>query len=423
MEKGKVLFYGAGEHAAMIYRHAVRKCAAYGEPAAFIDRDVYKQGHDLFGLPVISWEDAQKRYGDDFFIYVTGNEKAAPEILGFLQEQGIQKERIINWEPVEKRLGCWANGSLWGIAPSANKITYTCCCPSLSDFVFHNLADRLEFSHDTATAPDSVQKAIQIFLTRTELEDSGGLCTDCTDYKIKYYYKERRFHKIHFGGVGYCNFRCRYCLYNYPEYYPKNTYEPYDIYPDILKQIEQTGYTDDDTIISIATGEFSISEAGRRFISMALEYNHPIMILTNAYIFSQEAAQALDHSGIILCSVDAGTPESFQKVKGVDGFDRVSENLQKYAEHGPVSLKYILLEGANDSLEDLEGFIQLADKVAVRVSMTRDYFAKGIFPEQTLKFMARFVSHFRKQGKLNMDLSAVVRLGEAERLSQMLEEL
>lgn len=60
MEKKKVLFYGAGEHGVMIYRHAVRKSAPYGAPVAFIDADSCKQGHRLFELPIISWENAKK---------------------------------------------------------------------------------------------------------------------------------------------------------------------------------------------------------------------------------------------------------------------------------------------------------------------------------------------------------------------------
>lgn len=126
---------------------------------------------------------------------------------------------------------------------------------------------------------------------------------------------------------------------------------------------------------------------------------------------------------MIYCSVDAGTVETFRKVKGVDGFDRVCENLREYAKHGPVILKYILLDGINHTDQDLKGFFKLADEVAVRVELTRDFLdSTSLFSDHALEFAARFITHFRNTGKLSMN-RAFFRSDEEERLNKLLEEL
>lgn len=151
--------------------------------------------------------------------------------------------------------------------------------------------------------------------------------------------------------------------------------------------------------------------------------NYPVALFTNAYVYCPEAAEAIENSGMIFCDTDAGTPKSFRTVKGVDGFKRVSENLKEYAKHGPVCMKYILLDGYNDSPEDLEGFFELADEVAMRVALTRDYLKPNeVFSDQALHFAAKFIQHFQQNGKINIDLNVFAHVGEREKLDQILKE-
>ena len=210
-------------------------------------------------------------------------------------------------------------------------------------------------------------------------------------------------------------------MYNHDDFKPV-TYHQYPVLAEILFRLEENGYIDENTVIKMSNGEFSINEAGNHLAEVAGKY--PLMVFTNAYIFSPQAAKSIENSGMILCSVDAGTRETFHKVKGVDGFERVSENLKEYAKHGSVALKYILLEGVHDTAADLEGFFKLADEAAVRVDLTRDFMDSTTrFSDHTLEFAARFIKHFRDQGKLNMSMSAFVRSGEGERLNKFLEEV
>lgn len=423
----RVLFYGAGEHAALIYRHACRKSAPYGEPVAFIDRDPYKQGHELFRLPIISWEDAQKRYGEDFYIYITSNEKVTPEILGFLQESGITPERIINYEPVEKRMGCGVAEAFFSPRPIGNKMGFFACDTSASNLSFQSAGGELDVFYlcaEDAVRGANIHTAVKFMWERAERiagENARAPHSKCVNRRVQYLFKDRKIRTVNFAGTGPCNFKCSYCLYNHNDFQPI-TYRQYPVLAEILLRLEENGYIDENTVIKMSNGEFSINEEGNHLAELSGKY--PLMVFTNAYIFSPQAAKAIENSGMILCSVDAGTRETFHTVKGVDGFDCVSKNLKEYAKHGPVALKYILLDGENDTETDLEGFFNLADEVAVRVDLTRDFMDSTTrFSDHTLEFAARFIKHFRNNGKLNMSMSAFVRSGEGERLNKFLEEV
>lgn len=424
MEKKKVLFYGAGEHGAMLYRYAAQKSVSYGTPVAFIDRDLYKQGHLLFDLPVISWEEAKGRYGNDFYIYITGNEMIAPEMLGFLAEQGVKQERIINYEPVEKRLGCGIAETFLCIRSIGETIDFCSCNRAADNLAFESVEDRFAVPYEKAASPEVVHKAVkfaQDSAQRIALGDREGMHTCCVDMRTQWYFKNRRLRTVNFTGTGPCNFKCDYCLLKHSDF-KKINYQQYAVFTKILQQLESSGAIGSDAVMKVSSGEFSISEVGNHFVELAGKY--PCLLLTNAYRYSPQAAKALENSGMILSSVDAGTATTFQKIKGVDGFEQVSENLRTYAQHGPVTLKYILLDGVNDTEADLEGFFALADQVATRIDFTRDFMdASARFSDRALWFAARFISHFRNQGKLNMSMSAFVRSGEKEKLDRFLAEV
>ena len=95
MEKRKVVFYGAGEHADLIFNSAKLKIVDR-ELIAFVDKDPLKQGETTKGLPIISFLNVVELYGENFDIYITANERSAPDIIGFLIEQGVDIRRILN---------------------------------------------------------------------------------------------------------------------------------------------------------------------------------------------------------------------------------------------------------------------------------------------------------------------------------------
>ena len=88
--------------------------------------------------------------------------------------------------------------------------------------------------------------------------------------------------------------------------------------------------------------------------------------MTNASKFDDYLADCISGGRCIICvSVDAGTHETYAKVKGIDCFEKVRDNLKKYSniDRGVVALKYIFLPNVNDNEDDIMGFIELCCKL------------------------------------------------------------
>jgi molybdenum cofactor biosynthesis enzyme MoaA len=96
-------------------------------------------------------------------------------------------------------------------------------------------------------------------------------------------------------------------------------------------------------------------------------------INTNAVIFKTEFAEGLFSNRIqLLISADAGSPEVYKAIKGVDYFTSVWENIKKYnnaclnnngLDYGQVYVKFIL---QTENKNDIQNIINMCKKNNVR---------------------------------------------------------
>ena len=121
-------------------------------------------------------------------------------------------------------------------------------------------------------------------------------------------------------------------------------------------------------------GEITVSPYRNEILDYWISRNFQGMIFTNGFIYNEKIACLLEQGLINLnVSLDAGTKETFAKVKGVDCFSRVIDNLEKYAQTGGiVELKYILLHGVNTNEVDIDNFLKIAKKLNALVVISRD---------------------------------------------------
>jgi pyruvate-formate lyase-activating enzyme len=166
-----------------------------------------------------------------------------------------------------------------------------------------------------------------------------------------------------------CQFKCIYC---YAGHYGNNDFETkkssdkaIDKRVDLLLELEKRGLADPAfTVISLSDGEIAVDPKRANLYKLIERYKS--WIYTNAGIYSEEIAvllkKGLTH---IVVSIDAGTPETFTKVKGIDAYIKVCENLKKYAAIAPrlVRLQYIYLPNRNDDIKDIDGFVELCDNI------------------------------------------------------------
>ncbi len=101
--------------------------------------------------------------------------------------------------------------------------------------------------------------------------------------------------------------------------------------------------------------------------------------------------------GLVEVSIDAGTPETYARVKGKDAFDRVVSNLVEYSRSGKIQLKYIVMK---DNLEDadINGFLNLARLINVESVMVTPEWGQchdGVFDDRHLRKIARLIDSLK----------------------------
>jgi hypothetical protein len=414
MSNRKVVFYGAGENAEIKHKFSLSRIGER-EAVAFCDRDPHKQGKNFLGLPVMSFADAEKQFGD-FDVYVTANDLNAPSIIGFLLENGVSPERIVNYEPVEKRPGCAVIESWINLIFSGNHLEFNYCCI----FAVGQFTERPKrILDDDRLDMDIFSDIIDEKLKIAEIIKKSSplsFCANCWLYKKnEYQYANSKLRQINIGGYAPCNFKCYHC--GNVQQWERCAYNAWDIILDRFGVIEESGLMADDCLITLSLGEYTVARNHGAVLKRLEKY--PLILFSNAYKWSDPTAEALSNGYTWLrVSIDAGTRETFKKIKGVDGWERVCGNLERYSKLGTLVLKYIIFPGQNDDEANLKGFYGLCDRLGAKANLARDFAGDGDFTDETLEKAAEFIIHFQNSRKL---YGVECRLGERTRLQALLK--
>jgi len=418
MEKKKVILYGAGENALLTHKLTLTRIGD-SEPIAFCDRDPHKHGKHFLDLPVLSFAGAKEQFGV-FDVYVTANERHAPDIIGYLLENGVKPGNIINYEPVEKRKGCVFLESVLLLQFNGGFVSVKIC-----DCISEGGATRGRPEFNIAPSEfsgDSFGKAIAYMDGLADAIVDGHVpecCKDCPFIKEQYYFVNRVKRHVILGGNVACNYKCLHCTNGVLfEKYQSSVYDDLNI---AMDTIMASGVMHEDAVIAFGVGEPTIDSNHAAFLRKIEK--HPLILFSNGYLFSDAVADVLRRGCAELCvSIDAGTPETYHKIKGVDGFKQVCANIRKYAEHGTVILKYILFEGINVNDADIGGFYALADETAAMVLLSRDFYMEGVLSDCALEKSAEFIARYRGKGKLSR-IIGFQRDDESDRLQKLLEAI
>ena len=152
-----------------------------------------------------------------------------------------------------------------------------------------------------------------------------------------------------------CNMRCSYCS----EIYYGGRIAGYNIMS-CLEEFVKNDKIAEDLQVSWGGGEPTMRKDFAKVIDFVNSRLQPRTqrFFSNAIDYSEEIASLL-HSdkASLTTSVDAGTAETFRKVRGVDAYTKVLRNLKKYYDVSPrnVVIKYIFTE-ENSSIEEITQF-------------------------------------------------------------------
>ena len=189
-------------------------------------------------------------------------------------------------------------------------------------------------------------------------------CTGCYYLKENEWNSEDYIDEVLIGHWTHCNCNCVYC---YTEKDKKffNANKTYNIYP-VIKDMIEKGVLSKNATITFGGGEPTILNEFDDIINFLLDnYFFGIRVHTSGIKYSPALARAINEiRGYVVVSVDAGDSNTYKKIKGVDKYSQVRESIRKYALHTTflsryfVGAKYIIIPGINDTIEQLENWLQ-----------------------------------------------------------------
>jgi len=399
MNEYPVALYGAGVTVLALFKVLSRRYNI----VCFCDSDKRKQGGQFLGLPVFSWEEVVAKH-PDLHVYVSTNDNYKFEIMETLIRGGFPKERIVNYEPYRKYVSCHRMECRIGFA---ERVMCICTC----DFGKY----RTPIISYTNNPAENVQKFIRIRDSvidmyssdaRENPENQGLPCIGCPELKERYWAVNRRFTDICLSIKHKCNFKCSYCVEQKIDKCALIGNEHLDEALETMRFMDKNGLFDEYAVLNLAPTEIAIHPYRDKILEMTEKYVR--IFVSNASVYVDAIAASLARGGRMLTSLDAGTPETFKKIKGVDMFNRVCDNLKRYAKAGEVEVKYIFLPDVNDNETDVDGFITACKIInPSAVNITRDIHIEydKHLPKHTKNMIARMMQKANDE-KLHVNFSS-----------------
>lgn len=322
-------------------------------PSGFCDNDPRKQGKNLQSLPelkIYAFDSVIADESADFL--VVSPHHSATIMADLIFYRGLSPIRILNYQPLEQKKTCPFFVHNWIVS---NGKFHCCCMEGKPEIEVQQLAPQI---------------ALDRFLYhRKKLLDGETVfpdfCQKCYHYKLNYVFASQKLNSFNFSFRGWCNYKCSYCSASQPslaEYNDKFFLEEY------LIELEKRNMINDIFSVLFAVGEPTLNEKRFSLYDYCGEKQYFMDIFSNASVFDESLFKLANHSPVIMRkSVDAGTAETYAKIKGVNRFEKMTENLHRYiqAPFFALNLKYLFEPGINDNETDVMRFVRLCDELKV----------------------------------------------------------
>ncbi len=243
-----------------------------------------------------------------------------------------------------------------------------CCSANIGPSLVSNLSKKESIKEFI-----NRKKKIINLLKKGRIPKNCQNCVHLTDYKPTDNFK---IDKITLNHYTQCNCACIYCTQGNRSLEKIKEDENKPVLYDVLKFINEL--YDNDLIdkeklyIDFQGGNISCLKNHEEIINTFLKRGvGTIYIPTNNIIYMPVIEKLLKlKKGEMCTALDSGTKETYFKIKQVDKFDKSVENIRRYIEsagNDSIIIKYILVEGFNDNIDEFGKFINLMIELNVKI--------------------------------------------------------
>lgn len=180
---------------------------------------------------------------------------------------------------------------------------------------------------------------------------------------------------LHLSHWTHCNCGCIYCARmqdSKGEIASKASKSSYYSMLPIIKKLYKNKLLDKENLVVVFQGgDISVLKEFKDLVKVCLKNGlKEAYIVTNNTIYQPMVKELLKKKkGQLITSLDAGTPETYLKIKRIDKFHSSVSNLKKYASvtNGEkIVVKYIIVENYNDNIEEIYKFLDLMSSIGIK---------------------------------------------------------
>ena len=202
-----------------------------------------------------------------------------------------------------------------------------------------------------------------------EANRTGGHpdCAGCPHLKLREW--PRHAHPLRIVGIAHyahCNIKCSYCFLQTQD--PGSFAEglkPYSLLP-VMKSLIEDGSLAPDAIIDWGGGEPTAYREFDALFDLLIAHGTFHYIHSNGVRLPEAIRRTPRPDRVhVVCSLDAGLPETYAAIKKVDALERVWRNLEEYVRLGVnVTAKYIVMS-ENCAPAELDAFLERVRRAGI----------------------------------------------------------
>lgn len=187
-------------------------------------------------------------------------------------------------------------------------------------------------------------------------------CVGCVFLEEKDWDEEDYINFLQFNYWVQCNSRCSYCY----EVQNKKIFDkikPYNSVP-IVKDMIDRKILRPGGEVAFGGGEPTIAPEFEDLIRLLTANDFKNMRIHSSGIKFSPAIEEAIKKGVlnVVISIDAGCEKTYKKIKGVNAYKKVLENMKKYSEantnnYGLMTSKYIIIPNINDNRKEIDLWI------------------------------------------------------------------
>jgi pyruvate-formate lyase-activating enzyme len=385
-----MFLYGAGKRLKLIYSQYLQYNVVGIVDSNIGLHDTSVLVSENVKLPVYSLKKVLCSYPKACFV-ISADIPVKFEIQHTLLLNGVAKERIVNYEEYTTKESCWFLETM--LVFGEGYIPSCCYTEDVPKFRFVSKWSQDVFDNNLSKFYAEIHK---------DISEKKGCCYKCEHLKTLKVSKRKRLKTINLITGSVCQFKCSYC--GNVEHFSLEREDNLKFVLQIIKYYRTKGLIDCETRFLISNGEITINPL-KEMIYTAIGEN-PCTIYTNAEYYSVEIENILKKrdDNYLNISLDAGTEQTFLKIKGRNCFNQVKDNIIRYSKYAKIQLKYVIMTGANTKYEDAGGFCQIAEQSNADIVISRNAYETQLFDdnfEVNIK-VARIIADFARNKGLNV---------------------